>query len=213
MCILSVDPRSSGGNVIARTRTVKAMQAALAGVPLVSAAWISSCRQAKALTVPSSSMFIRSLPIKTSDSHANSDYGVACVAATIQRSGTNYCPLRGHFVHLCGPFSRQKQADISLLLRQSGAEIVSHPSAVLGKVRALSDDGEGKVVLVCDDSTNSGISSALERDVKLHKRNVLIATSIWLFDSISCGKALSAGAYKPRSRKAKELWEATKDMN
>ena len=75
------------------------------------------------------------------------------------------------------------------------------------------------LVLLCDASTSNdqcGLSDSLALACKksfmeLEKINdsgrILVVSSHWLFDSISCGMKTTGDAYEPSSPRCKELWK------
>jgi hypothetical protein len=204
---MSVDPRANGSNLTAGMRTLKAMQATTAGVPLVSPAWITSFGDSNRFVLPDRSMFIRTLPSKTTREDQIMDFGVAAITATIRSSivqgaSNHFKILTDVSVYLCGRFENT----ITKLLREAGAEVLT-ASKTIAK---LSTDGDPKVVLLCSDN-DCKIPDSLESKIKIHKSQVQVVNVDWLFDSISCGSVLQAGAYKPNVKQAKELWAITMD--
>jgi hypothetical protein len=205
LCVISVDPRANGSNLIAGMRTLKAMQAAMAGVPLVSPAWITSFRDSNRFVLPERSMFVRTLPSKTTREDQIMDFGVAAIAAAIRSSrvqeATNqFKILTDVSVYLCGRF----ETTITKLLREAGAEVLTASKTVA----KLSADGDPKLILLCSDN-DCKIPDSVESKVKIHKSQVQVVNVDWLFDSISCGSVLAASAYEPNQ--AKELWAITMD--
>jgi hypothetical protein len=204
---MSVDPRANESNLIAGMRTLKAMQATTAGVPIVSPAWIASFRDSNRFVLPDKAMFVRTLPTKTKREDQIMDFGVAAIAAAIRSSivqeATNQFKILANVsVCLCGRF----ETAITKLLRDVGAEILTTSKTVA----KLSADGDPKVVLLCSDK-DCKIPDSMECKVKIHKSQVQVVNVDWLFDSISCGSVLAAGAYKPNVKQAKELWAITMD--
>jgi hypothetical protein len=209
---------SHGLNLTAERRSMKAMQALLVGIPLVSPSWIHLCLETKKLVLPEASMYIRTLPTKIANS-ASFDFGVAFLAAALDFSrdySSCHAPLRNVSVYLNG-FSCQNETNFGALLRLAGAnEVIVNKQTALSKVKALGNHKEHsssgvQMVMMCNDS-NVGISDALEREVRQHRAHVIVVNSQWLFDSVSCGRALSATVpYTPKDPKAKELYEITKE--
>lgn len=198
---------------------MKAMQALLAGIPLVSPSWILRCLEQKKVVVPESSMYIRTLPTKI----ANSDsykFGVAFLAAAVDYSSdfsSIYAPLRNVNVYLNG-FSCQNESSFGALLRQAGAdEVIVSKHTALSKLKALSNNckpksSSTKMVILCNDS-NVKISESLELQVRKQRSKVIVVNAQWMFDSVSCGVALDPAApYTPKDPKAKELWELTQSI-
>jgi hypothetical protein len=196
----------------AEKRTLRAMQAVVAGVPLVSSAWITSCGESNQVVLPDSSMFVRTLPTKSARDDQIMDFGVSAVAAAIRSSGLQLATL--HFkvlndvsVCLCGHF----KAAILELLQKAGAEVLTAPETVA----KLSADGDTKVVLLCsdDDCDYCEIFVSIKSQGRIDESQVLVVNANWLFDSISCGSVLTAGCYEPKGKQAKELWALTMDTN
>jgi hypothetical protein len=212
LCVVAVEPRgANGGNLVAGKRTLKAMQAGMAGVPLVSPAWITSCVESShQFVLPDSSMFVRTLPTKTTREEQIMAFGVSAIAAAIRSSRVQAATF--HFqilndisVFLCGRF----ETTIAKLLREAGAEVLTASSTVVAK---LSADGDPQVVLLCSDK-DCKIPGSVKSQVQIHKSQVRVVNTDWLFDSISCGSVLAAGAYAPKVKQAKELWALTTDAN
>jgi hypothetical protein len=183
--------------LVARNRTVKAMRATLAGIPIVSSDWISQCTTSS-FEPPSEGMMVRSLP-STNDS---CNFGVAALAARLYQDAS-YQPLLTYHVHLCGTLKRKKHDDFLLLVRQAGGVLLSHASAVCSHIR------KGKrVVLVC--ANQATIPVSIEEQVRLTKEHVAVVSPLWLFDSISSGKALGAESYMPQEEgTTQDLWKLT----
>jgi hypothetical protein len=210
LCVLSVDPRgANGGNLVAGLRTLKAMQGAMTGVPLVSPTWITAC--GKSFVLPDSTMFVRTLPTKTTGADTT-DFGVAAIAAAIrssrmQAATLQYKVFNGVSVYLCGRFDKT----IAQLMREAGAEVLTTSSTVVSKVRSLSVDGGPKVILLCSDK-DCKIPTSVAKEIRSNKSQVRVVNVDWLFDSIACGSALAAGAYAPKVKQAKELWDFTEAL-
>jgi hypothetical protein len=184
------------------------MQATRAGVPLISPAWITSFGDSNQFVLPDSSMFVRTLPTKTSRGDEIMDFGVSAIAAAIRSSRAQaptfqFKVLTDISVYLCGRF----ETTISKLLREAGAEVLTASKAVA----KLSADGDQKVVLLCSDN-DCKIPGSVESKVEIHKSQVQVVNVDWLFDSISCGSVLAASAYAPKVKQAKELWAITMDI-
>lgn len=232
LCITHVDESKNKidtGNRCARIRSLKLMRSALAGIPIVTPCYVHTCHEKGAIIIPTPSMMIRSLPTKTRGLEAtgSTGYGVASLAATMHQSTSSdghHLLFSNMFVLLCGAFSAGKRADIHLLLKEGGAELLSNPAAAVAKLKTLSssttDEGSPhqnpvKVVLLCDDSSSTSsmnvIPAMLEKEAKTtldssHAESLLVVNSSWLFDSITCGRPLDARFFQPSAKKAKELW-------
>lgn len=182
LCIMSADPRST---TTARFRTMKAMRAALLGIPLVTPEWVDRCITSGRVEVPTT--FLRTLPSKSTV--PLSEYGLAHLVA---RSGAL---LQGYQVYLCLP--KRLQQDVMHLLKDAGATIVTRLAP-----------GKGPpLVLLCGDTDNSLTPPVLKAVQKNPKGYQVVHTS-WLFDSISRGAPLlDSAAYAPPGDKGKSLWE------
>jgi hypothetical protein len=232
LCITHVDEsknQKDTGNRCARIRSLKLMRSALAGIPIVSQGYVHTCHEKGAIVIPTPSMMIRSLPTKTRglDAAGSTGYGVAALAATMHQStssGGHHLLFSNMFVLLCGAFSAGKRADIHLLLKEGGAELLSNPAAAVAKLKVLSSSTTDKrspqqnavkVLLLCDDSSSTSsmnvIPAMLEMEAKTtldssHAESLLVVNSSWLFDSITCGRPLDIRFFQPSAKKAKELW-------
>jgi hypothetical protein len=197
------DAVDNGADLTANKRTIKAMQATLAGVPLVSSSWLQLCQDREALVAPSSTMWIRSLPC----SSTYTAYGVARHAAHLHDDSTHR-PLAGLAVHYCGTIPRQKEADMTLLLREAGATLILN-SGSLHSHLTRSASQRSTVVLVCGGSVKLG--GPLEAKIRQASGAVQLVHSSWVFDCISCGQALGPSAYEPveSGSQARELWKLT----
>jgi hypothetical protein len=185
--------------LVAAKRTLIVMQAALAGVPLVSPAWVTSCGKSNQFVLPDSSMYVRTLPTKTTRKSLIMDFGVSAIAATIRSSRLQVATfqfkvLNNVSVYLCGRF----ETTITTLLGEAGAKVLTASKTVA----KLSAGGDPKVVLLCSDN-DCKIPERVESQVKIHKSQVHVVNTDWLFDSISCGSVLTAGAYEPKGKKDK----------
>jgi hypothetical protein len=224
LVIMTVDSQSNQDYPTSRTRTLKAMRAMLAGVPIVSPAWISACLDKGKAVVPSPEMYIRTVPAKKTDPNINDSLGASLCAARIQQANTlPKCnlelPLSSAHVLLCGQYysaeGSPRKADIQVLLRESGATLLPSAGAAIKKLKTIGDNDSFKVVLLCDEcQTNErcGISDGLDKEVMAalerdHQR-VVVVSSAWLFDSISSGGMISSQLFEPRSPRAKGLWDA-----
>ena len=224
-------------HVVSKVRTLKAMRSALAGIPIVTPDWLRSCLDEKSFVVPADNNCIRTLPPKSDTSHLlpipfdesthsgpTAWLGVAKYAALLQRQseggGEQYehRPLVKTSVLLCGQFKKgtgvPPKADLLTLLGDAGANIVSSVAAMNKELRKADEDST--LVVLCDDAKSdkqSGITAPLSKAMTAvlenddSKRRIMVVTYMWLFDSVSCGELLDADNYKPKSPKAKTLWE------
>lgn len=208
LCVTPAEARTSDDpDLVARYRSVKAMRAALRGIPIVSTSWIAQCVEVGYFQTPDPSSLVRSLPTSVTniDGAPQSNFGVAHLAACLKRL-PSFQFLNGRMVFICGSLNRETSADVSLLLRETGATLIAHASAVIARIRAA--DETSKVILLGCNQAGS-ISNALESEIRSHPSHVLLVNLQWLFDSISCGYALDGQAYKPQGKQALELCELT----
>lgn len=241
VCVMPLDQAGvSNNDAVSRNRTLKAMRAQLAGIPIVSPAWIAACVAQKKFVAPTSSMYIRTLPIKTEQllgpaSGEASDLpsirlGVAYNAARIHQQEQGILPetssnavLDNVFVYLCGRFNTEdgspRKTDVTTLLRESGATILTSSGAASKKIESLAK-GVGvsySVVMLCDASISDdscGLSESLANEARLAlegcNRHVLVVNSHWLFDVVSCGAIINADPYEPSSPRCKAVWRLCK---
>lgn len=215
VCVMPAAPDAM--NCTAAHRSLKGMQAALLGIPVISPTWIDLCLTKKQLVLPESSMYIRSLPTKNRiEGTVKSDFGVAYLAAISnhnEKTSHRFDLLQNYYVYLCG-FSQKSESDFSLLLREAGAkEVITNKQTALAKIKLVTKQPRGKMVVMCNDS-NVTISTPFEKAIREHPDKVIVVNSTWLVDSISCGVALGAlEAYQPHAPKAKALWELTHSHN
>jgi hypothetical protein len=176
LCVTTLDPSvSKTNNATALVRTMKGMRAALAGVPIVSPDWIRTCLIAQRVIVPETSMYVRTLPVKV-PLLPITDHGVAHLAAGKEQGAPR--PLETCSVFLC---SHNK--DAVMVLRDSGATILSHSS----QVRNGSKSNSNAVYVVCHDK--STLTETLSHAVVVNPN--------WIYDSISSGVPLDAVDYPP----------------
>jgi hypothetical protein len=203
LCITPLSIDASKRHATTRKRTAKAMRAALAGIPIVSPAWVQSVF--KSNKVNPALELARSLPAKT-DAVAKSrlaDFGVARLAAALTL-GTAL-PLQDYSIFLCGNFADSRK-DLHLLAKEAGATILGSLSD------AVQTLGKSRVVLLCSDiPSDTTLPAALAKQTKLALENdpssVLVVDVQWISESITCARALPADSFCPVSEVAKELWE------
>jgi hypothetical protein len=217
LCIMPADDPDANGNLTPRNRTLKAMRSALAGVPIVSPAWIHACGAKNEAALPPTNVIARSLPTKTDaiDKSGEARFGLAKLAALLSHSKRATLPLHNTFVFLCGAFSQSKRHDLQVLSKEAGAKVLKSPSAVTAKLLSSSNTTNTKVVFLCHDTaTGVVIPSVLEKEVTKfgeqdtrHQVDAMVVNPNWLFDSIACAKALPADAFPPTNPKANGLWQ------
>lgn len=181
------------------------MRSSLAGIPIVSPEWVQNCLEQNRPSI-SPSLVARSIPTKVDRSLSKEDarFGVAKLAANHQRDIP--LPLHNYFVFLCGTFAENKRRDLQLLAREAGAKVLTSISAVSSKL------GNSKVVLLCQDTTSGNVipvsimkeaQSCLKKDAS----TVLVVNPQWIFESITCAKAVSTGAFPPSNSNALKLFK------
>ncbi len=205
---LSVSPiasTSQAESAIANRRTMKGMQCALAGIPMVSCEWIQLCLSESNVVLPKSSMYIRTLPSET----GKFDHGVALLAAFQQRANVPPFPLQHCHVFLSG-IRLEKQNDTNAILREAGGQFVSNASALLKlwneQLELASVESPQKLVIVCDDVLPRTVASYFQQSHPSIKYPMVVNSS-WVFDSVSAGQILPSMDYPPTHISARQLWE------
>lgn len=214
-------------NVVSKSRTLKVMRSALAGIPILTPQWMESCLKDDRMVAPSGTMCIRTLPRKRQGASAiavdaTEGFGVAKYAAAFQKAtrSDSSSLLSGISVLLCGNSAGSTMTkDLRVLLQQAGATVVGSASMANRLMAdAMSEDDsavrtKSTFVFLCDDSSMNkgcGISDALFRQAKaliaVEQDSVMCVHFNWLFDSISCATPMTAEAYEPLSPRSKELW-------
>ena len=225
LLLMSMDEQDSDKSVVEpRLRTLKAMRAALAGIPIVSASsWIKACisNPDQISKVPSPSIIATSLPTRTPGIRSSVDslpYGVAALAADLERTTSKTKKqsslLSNVAVFLCGNFPSGKRNDIQVLVKEAGGTFLTTVDQTISKL--TQPQASTKVVLLCsEESSSSGsmFSAALERHVtstlEASPSSVLVVDPNWLFDSIACGSMLNhvhGKLFAPSHPQAKALW-------
>ena len=216
ICVLPAGT-PAGCNLTAERRSMKAMQASVLGIPIVSPLWIAFCLEQRKFVIPEASMYVRTLPTKTGIAKPfSADFGVSFLAAAKDYSesfSSRYSPFRSCAIYLLG-FSSKNGTNFGSLLREAGAELITNKQSALAKLKAIScpeDHGSKKIVVLCE--ANASITDALEREIAKHSDRVAVVNTSWLVDSISCGVAVnpSAVGYEPQGAKAKALWNMTRN--
>lgn len=202
ICILPVVGTKGSSTVRPKVRTVKAMRSALAGVPMVSPEWIKVLASKEEVIYPPTSMIVRTLPTKTSQT--NNDGGVAQLAAAPDKGKAL---LQDFAIYLCGSFPNNQRIDMQALASTAGAKVLKESSQVLHRLRQ-----HKPLVVLC--FNGNIIPTLLEKDLTSslteNQDACLVVNPNWLFDSIACAKAMPPNNFPPpdfpKSRKAYELW-------
>ena len=221
---LAIMPSESKDELgIARVRTLKAMRASLAGIPVVTPEWISHCRSKGMAVAPDSTMFIHSLPTKTNDLE-DSLYGIVLIAARLQQVGsgalskdTTLLPLNNAAVNVCGAFLSPPKADVQLLVKESGGILQPSIVATIKLLQSASFEVSGTVVVfLCDDSRDNALCGVtgpqareIEIAIKAFPGRVLVVNAHWLFDVVTCGKRIPGKLFPPRSLRCNQLWSTS----
>ena len=204
LCLTPIALGSKADSAVAHRRTMKGMQCALAGIPIVSCKWIQHCLSESRALAPLSSMYVRALPSGT----GKYDHGVALLAAIQQRSKVVHLPLQNCRIFLSG-ISAQKEKDTNAILREAGANVISNISTLLKVLNTVSEISSGesreKVVLVCDGVIPRNVAINLQS--LQSSKNISIVNSSWVFDSISAGRILPSVDHPPSHMSAKPFWE------
>lgn len=211
---------------VATYRTLKLMRAALSGVPIMTLSWVSACLEKKQILPPEYHHIVHTLPSKNEElmimkdevDNESARFGVVKLAsrrhATCQKKKML---MDMHFAFICGQFKSHgspKKADIQLLLKESGATLLSSASELIKMIKSQTNPkqrshvGNANVsfVLLCDDSS-SDTTSGIPREIETVVESALtdstvsffVVTSNWLFDCISSGSILKCDRYEPLS--------------
>lgn len=228
VCITTPSEKSP---IVSKLRTVKAMRATLAAVPILSPAWLSFCIDQNSLKAPKENMYIQTLPSKeevymksiaeNSIRKETAHGGVFAVAAQYQEESNkkqSFYLFENLYIHLCGggwKKSPAKTKDVNLLLKEGGANVLSSASVVTKTLTKGLGTGS-TFVLLCDgniNSTNSAfpanLKHAIENTIDDKTSSVLVVNSKWLFDCISCAEILGSEHYQPLGTLVKKLWQKT----
>lgn len=219
LCITSasIENQSNPPNVVSNARTMKVMQATLAGIPILCPLWVKTCLSKGEIIAPTGNMSVRTLPRKQNNKNDGCDdrFGVAKYAASFQKGMRTNTLLSEVEVLMCGFVEGSMKKDIKGLLQAAGATIISSHSDAY---RCLSDLTSSEVdktfVFLCDDTpTNSscGISEKLHTLVKnicddSEDANIMAIHFSWLFDCISCATVMPATSYEPIAPLPKAMW-------
>ena len=202
---------------MSNARTMKVMQATLAGIPILCPLWVNTCLSKGEIVAPSGNMSIRTLPRKQNSNDVECDdrFGVAKHAAAFHKGMRTNTLLSGVEVLICGFSTGPMKKDITSLLQAAGATIINSQGDAY---RCLSDltssEVEKTFVFLCDDTpTNSscGISEKLHALVKniqddSEEANIIAVHFSWLFDCISCATVMPAKSYEPIAPLPKAMW-------
>jgi hypothetical protein len=193
-------------NLVGMTRRCKSMQASLAGVQIVTPAWITACLDQKKVVLPPISSIIRSLPMAVDhDDYFTTSHGVAKLAAS-KKQDSNSLLLGNTAVYLCSAFGTTQGRDMLILLKAAGAEIVT-------SIPSTKQCFSRKKKLFCICGSNPKITSSFESILRTHIDQVGVVDNKWLFDCISSGMILGVEKYQPNgSSIATELWKLTAEM-
>ena len=220
LVVVALDPQSKADNPISRTRTLKAMRAVLAGVPIVSPGWITSCLNEGKVVMPSADMHVHTVPVKTVNPLINPDLEAFLLTARMhQVKEKGMAQLLSNVrVLLCGQHNAAdgspRKSDIQSLLQESGATMMTSIGGAMNKLKEVGDDDADKILLLCDEchhndrcGLSTGLAKEAEAALERDSNGVLIVNSTWLFDSISCGEMASPKPFQPRSARARDLWK------
>lgn len=188
------------------------MRSSLAGIPIVSPAWIHACVGEQKAVLPYEGLCATGLPTKNEilQSTGESHWGIARMAASLRQGGS--LPLQDSCLALLGNFSEQTRKDLQALAKHGGAKVLTKPDVIFAR---LSRPYSGRLVVVCHDQASGTLFSpvlyselrmALEADPSA----VGMVNPQWIFDSIACSRELGTRAFGPKHPEAKKLWELSK---
>lgn len=225
--ILITPSQSSSGDKRAGMRTMKAMRAALNGIPIIDPSWCQSCIKEDKLLFDRA-YCISSLPTKVPLYTSNvenvsevldlprdfptASYGVFAAAVSTKPLFSN------ELFYLAGNEWKSNTTmtkDVKLLIVEGGGEILTSVQQVTKAIERDLDDQRSSIVILCDGSqtdSTSGmtkplskvISNAIKSGSKIS--SVTVVKSKWIFDCISCARLLEHDHYPPDSPSAKKMW-------
>jgi len=157
-------------DTVSKHRTMKAMRASLACVPIVTINWITSCLEEKKIVVPKGDLCIRTLPTKLDhllkeqpnnnnkdDDDDDDDTKMSCAPtarlgvsnyASLRYTQQEYLPLVNASVFLSGPWSKQskgpKKSDVLTLLKEAGASVLTSAGMTSKLVKELQKQKQKK---------------------------------------------------------------------
>ena len=225
--VLITPSQSSFGEKRADMRTMKAMRAALNGIPIIDPSWCQSCIKEDKLLFDRAHC-ISSLPTKVpiySSNVANvsevlelprdfptASYGVFAAAASTK-------PLFGNqLFYLAGNEWKSNTTmtkDVKLIIVEGGGGILTSVQQVTKAIERDLDDERSSIVILCDGSqtdSTSGITKPLSKVISNAVKSsskassVTVVNSKWIFDCISCARLLEHDHYPPDSPSAKKMW-------
>jgi hypothetical protein len=140
------------------------MRATLAGIPIVTTAWITECLQKRKIILPPPSfsrddpMFNSTLPSKMQlpKEKLGASFGVWSLAASYNQEKPSLLLEECH-VYLCGAWKKNVKKDVQLLLRQTGAEILPNASATVEILSILQEilTTTRTLILLCHESSTT----------------------------------------------------------
>ena len=225
--VLITPSQSSFGEKRADMRTMKAMRAALNGIPIIDPSWCQSCIKEDKLLFDRAHC-ISSLPTKVpiySSNVANvsevlelprdfptASYGVFAAATSTK-------PLFGNqLFYLAGNEWKSNTTmtkDVKLIIVEGGGGILTSVQQVTKAIERDLDDERSSIVILCDGSqtdSTSGITKPLSKVISNAVKSsskassVTVVNSKWIFDCISCARLLEHDHYPPDSPSAKKMW-------
>ncbi len=205
-CIL---PTMTNDDEEASRRTLKAIQCALMGIPLVPLAWLEKCQKDQKIAIPKT--YIRTLPTKIGTLKAcnHAQNGVARLAAARFRQPQNRCLIfQNVSVYLCGKYSSDKKRDLMNLLEKGNATVATTSRDAIAKLDSVMElsrkaliSNEKFVLLVGDCGTP--IPQRLEKKIftaleEAKAQSIFVVDSNWVSISIASGSMLPAAIFKPK---------------
>lgn len=225
--VLITPSQSSSGEKRADLRTMKAMRAALNGIPIIDPSWCQSCIKEDKLLFDRAhcvSSLPTKVPLYTSNVENVSEvldlprdfptasYGVFAAAASTK-------PLFGNeLFYLAGNEWKSNTTmtkDVKLLIVEGGGGILTSVQQVTKAIERDLDDQRSSIVILCDGSqtdSTSGMTKPLSKVISNAMKSgskissVTVVNSKWIFDCISCARLLEHDHYPPDSPSAKKMW-------
>ena len=212
-CIL---PTVSNNIDEASCRTLKAIQCALLGIPIVSLLWLEQCKEDKKVNIPK--RYVRTLSsnvgrLKMCD---EARYGVARLAAARRGEPQNPCLLfENASVFLCGKYTSEKKKNITKLLKDGSAKVMTSSREALVKLESVTEDSSDNTMVFLFGDGEIPMPTSLHKKVlaalqTVQSRTIYVVDSNWVSLSIVCGGMLSPANFKPNCNE--DLWRLSKDL-
>ena len=205
----------------ASSRTLKAIQSALFGIPMVDPSWIRTWKKEGKVVLPT--RFVRTLPAKVGKVLMTEDAknGVAKLAAMWNSSDPAELLFHNVNVLFCGSHSTEKKNSLIKLLKEGSATILSKSkdvSVVLKSITGTTDSfrpedssSPKRLILLCGETGRLGLPKKVQSelidvfDSSVTRNCIYVVDSNWVSLSIACAKILPPTNFKSIDRAILDL--------